>query len=148
MPEKIIIGSDHGGFTLKEILKKELEKRSFEVIDVGCHTPESVNYPQIGAEVAKEISSGAVEKGILICGTGIGMSITANRYEGVRATLCHDHLTAKLSREHNNSNVLVLGDRVTGVETAKNILDTWLSTEFEGGRHLIRIDMIEDLSKK
>ena len=143
MSKKIIIGSDHGGFDLKEIIKKELIRQSFEVEDVGCHNTDSVNYPEIGKSVSQAVASGKVERGILICGTGIGMSITANRYQNIRATLCHDHLTAKLSREHNNSNVLVLGGRLLGDVLALDILDTWLNTPFEGGRHQLRLDMIE-----
>ncbi len=144
MTKKIIIGSDHGGFELKEIILKELEKLEMEVTDVGCFDNHSVHYPEIGQKVAQKIAKGNFLSGILICGTGIGMSIAANRFENVRATLCHDQLTARFSREHNNSNLLVLGGRVLGVETAKAILEVWLNTEFEGGRHRERLDLIDN----
>lgn len=143
MEKSLIIGSDHGGYALKEILKQELLDRSYDVNDAGCYDTQSVHYPVIGKKVAAEVSSGQYPTGILICGTGIGMSIMANRFENVRAALCHDHFTAKMSRMHNNSNILVLGGRVTGDEVAKDILDVWLNTEFEGGRHQERIEMFD-----
>lgn len=146
--KKIIIGSDHGGYELKEILKSELEKNNFEVIDVGCPSKASVQYPEIGEKVVREIVSGSCERGILICGTGIGMSIFANRFKGIRATLCHDHLTAKLSKEHNNSNILVLGGRILGDVLAIDIMQTWLNTEFQGSRHQVRLDMIDQCDIK
>lgn len=144
MSEKIIIGSDHGGFDLKEKVKTILEAESYVVEDAGCHNAESVHYPEIAKKVAEKVSNGEIEKGILICGTGIGMSLAANRFKGVRATLCHDHITARFSREHNNSNILVMGQRVLGDEVAFDIVKTWLHTEFEGGRHQTRISMLED----
>ncbi|PCI23902.1 MAG: ribose 5-phosphate isomerase B [SAR324 cluster bacterium] len=147
MKEKIIIGSDHGGFALKETLRQVLAEKDFDVCDAGCFDTSSIHYPTIGQEVAERIAEGEFARGILICGTGIGMSLAANRVSNVRATLCHDHLTAKLSREHNNSNVLVLGARILGEETALDILQTWLSTEFGGGRHQERLDMIEKIGK-
>lgn len=143
MANHIIIGSDHGGFELKEEIKKELGALGFTITDVGCFSPASVHYPEIARKVAEKISEGAFERGILICGTGIGMSLAANRIPGVRAALCHDHLTAKLAREHNNANILALGGRVLGSETAKDILLTWLNTEFAGDRHLTRINMLD-----
>ena len=143
MEKKIIIGSDHAGFQLKEILIEELKERSFEIIDVGCFNTNSVHYPQIGQEVASRVNSGEFTKGILICGTGIGMSITANRFKNVRAALCHDLLSAKYSREHNDANILVLGERLLGVTTAKEILQIWLNAEFQGGRHQERLKMID-----
>ncbi len=143
MENKIIIGSDHGGFDLKEILIKQLKEASYLVEDVGCFEAESVHYPEIAKIVASAIKKGDFKKGILICGTGIGMSIAANRFNGVRATLCHDHFTAKMSREHNDSNILVLGGRVTGDEVSKDILNVWLNTEFQGGRHSTRIGMFD-----
>ena len=138
----IVIGSDHGGFVLKEKLKVYLKENSYQVNDVGCFSEDSVHYPQVAKLLTDKIISGEQNKGILVCGTGIGMSIAANRFKEIRAALCHDYLTAKLSREHNNSNVLVLGGRITGDETAYNILDVWLNTEFLAGRHQNRLDMI------
>ncbi len=143
MEKRIIIGSDHGGFSLKTAFKNRLIENGFQVEDVGCFDEKSIHYPTIAKEVAGRISAGESEKGILICGTGIGMSIAANRFRNVRATLCHDHFTAKMAREHNNSNILVLGGRVIGEEIAFEILETWLSTEFAGGRHLERISMFD-----
>ena len=146
--KKIIIGSDHGGYALKEILKSELENYDFEVIDVGCPSKASVQYPEIAEKVVREIVSGSCDRGILICGTGLGMSIFANRFKGIRATLCHDHLTAKLSKEHNNSNILVLGGRILGDVLAIDIMQTWLNTEFQGKRHQVRLDMIDQCDLK
>jgi len=143
MKKGIIIGSDHGGFPLKELLRPVLEELSFSVTDAGCYNTTSVNYPEIGKKVSESIASDEFPRGILICGTGIGMSIIANRFQKVRATLCNDHLAAKLSRQHNNSNILVLGARVLGIETAIDILNTWLNTDFDGGRHLERIEMFD-----
>jgi len=146
MEKKIIIGSDHGGFDLKEQLITILQENEYEISDAGCFDNNSVNYPDIARQVSKSIAKGDFSRGILVCGTGIGMSIAANRFQNIRATLCHDHLTARMSREHNNSNILVLGGRVLGPETAKEILTTWLNTDFEGGRHQMRCEMIDDKS--
>ncbi|MBU2513117.1 ribose 5-phosphate isomerase B [bacterium] len=143
MEKKIIIGSDHGGFGLKESLKNALEDLAYHIEDIGCYNTNSVHYPNIAEKVASSISTGKFEKGILICGTGIGMSIVANRFKQVRAALCHDHFTAKMAREHNDSNLLVLGGRVIGDEVAKDILITWLETDFQGGRHQERVNMID-----
>lgn len=143
MNQRIIIGSDHAGFKLKEALKAYLAQKGFDVTDVGTHDESSVHYPQYGKAVAQKVHDGEFERGVLICGTGIGMSITANRFNGVRATLCHDVDTAKLSREHNNSNILVLGARVLPKELAEEMLQAWLDTPFAGGRHQERLDMIE-----
>lgn len=142
MADQIIIGSDHGGFELKEQLKQTLADLDFDVTDAGCFSSDSVHYPEIAQKVAGKISTDQFSRGILICGTGIGMSVAANRFPKVRAALCHDYLTAKLAREHNNSNILVMGGRVLGIETAKNILEAWLKTDFEGGRHLTRVNML------
>lgn len=144
--EKIVVGSDHAGYDLKQILIRQLHEKSIPVEDVGCHTAESVHYPAIAQKVAGAIAAGTYRRGILICGTGIGMSIMANRFHGVRATLCHDHVTARLSREHNDSNLLVLGGRTTGEEVAKDILDVWLYTNFQGGRHQDRVKMFDATS--
>ena len=139
---KIVIGSDHAGFETKAMLIEMLTARGLEVTDCGCYGTESVNYPEYGIAVAEAVSTGKVSRGILICGTGIGMSIVANKFDGVRATLCKDEFTANACREHNNSNILVLGARVTEPEMIKTITNIWLDTEFAGGRHQTRLDMI------
>ena len=144
MSEKIIIGSDHGGFELKEKIKSLLAEESFIVEDAGCFDGASVHYPEIAKIVAGKVSNGEIKRGILICGTGIGMSLAANRFKNVRATLCHDHITSLFSREHNDSNLLVMGQRVLGDEVAFDIVKTWLYTEFEGGRHQTRISMLDN----
>ena len=138
---KIIIGSDHGGFRLKEEVIKHLKSLNYEIIDLGCYNTESCDYPVIAKAVAKEVLN-TNSRGILICGTGIGVSITANRFEGIRASHCTDTFTARMTRMHNNSNILCLGERITGTGLALDIVDIWLNTEFEGGRHQKRIDMI------
>jgi ribose 5-phosphate isomerase B len=146
MKEKIGIASDHGGFELKEILKEELKKHS-EMVDLGTHSQESVDYPQVIGSACQSLLEGKVDRLVVLCGTGIGASIIANRYSGIRAALCHDEFTAEMSRRHNNSNVLVLGGRILGKDLAIRILEKWLNTEFEGGRHEKRILMIEEISK-
>jgi ribose 5-phosphate isomerase B len=142
--KKIMIGADHAGYGLKESLKAWLQAQGFETIDAGTDGLASVDYPDFGARVAEAVSTGAMARGILICGTGIGMSIVANRYPGVRAALCRDEETARLSRMHNDANILVLGARQTDAETAVAILRTWLATPFEGERHQRRLDKIRD----
>jgi ribose 5-phosphate isomerase B len=138
---KIAIGADHGGWELKQHLLDFLKKiGNIEIMDHGTSGPGSVDYPDFGRKVAEAVATGAADRGILICGTGIGMSMVANRYPKVRAALCHDHFTAKMSRQHNDANVLCLGERVIGRGVAFDILQTWLDTEFEGGRHLARIE--------
>lgn len=138
---KIIIGSDHGGFNLKNIIIKHLESNCIEVLDLGCHSLESCDYPVIAQAVAKEVlDTGG--RGILVCGTGIGVSIAANRFKGIRASHCTDTYTARMTRMHNDSNILCLGERITGSGLALDIVDIWLNTPFEGGRHKKRIDMI------
>ena len=141
---KIIIGSDHAGFDLKkkyiELLTHEL---GFEVTDAGAYSADSVDYPDVARKVATAVSSGEFEKGVLICGSGIGMSIAAKRFRGVRAALCHDVFIAEIARRHNNANILVVGARVTGEGLAIEMLKVFLETVFEGGRHKTRIDKIE-----
>lgn len=145
---KLAIGCDHGGFELKEEILKFLKTISnIQLSDFGPAGKDSVDYPDFGARVSEAVSKGAMDRGILICGTGIGMSIVANRYPGVRAALCHDHFTAQMSREHNDANVLVMGERVIGKGVALEIVKTWLDTEFAGGRHQKRLDKITDLEK-
>jgi ribose 5-phosphate isomerase B len=145
---KLAIGCDHGGFELKEEILKFLKTISnIQVSDFGPAGRDSVDYPDFGARVSEAVSKGAMDRGILVCGTGIGMSIVANRYPGVRAALCHDHFTAQMSREHNDANVLVMGERVIGKGVALEIVKTWLDTEFAGGRHQKRLDKITDIEK-
>ena len=138
---KIIIGSDHGGFNLKREIVNHLQNQNHEIVDLGCYTQESCDYPVIAKAVTKEVLA-TNGKGILVCGTGIGVSIAANRFDGIRASHCTDTFTARMTRLHNDSNILCLGERITGVGLALDIVDIWLSTEFEGGRHQKRIDMI------
>ncbi len=145
---KLAIGCDHGGFELKEEILKLLKKNvNITVIDFGASGRDSVDYPDFGRKVAEAVSAGDVDRGILICGTGIGMSIVANRFPKVRAALCHDHFTAQMSRLHNDANVLVMGERVIGRGVACDLVKTWLDTEFEGGRHQKRLDKIRQLEK-
>ena len=139
----VLIGSDHGGFKLKNTLIAYLKKQGYEVQDFGCFSEESCDYPIIAKDVANTVVKTG-NKGILVCGTGIGMSITANKVKGIRAALCSDTYSAKMTRLHNNSNILCLGERVLGTGLAIDIVDIWLKTEFEGGRHLKRVEMIEN----
>lgn len=145
---KLIIGSDHAGFELKEFLKAFLRARNIEVVDWGVAEETAADYPDIGQAVAEKISRQEFARGILICGTGIGMSIVANRFPGVRAALCHDLYTARLSREHNDANLLVLGGRLLGKGLAQEILRVWLESEFQGGHHQRRIAKINTLDQE
>lgn len=148
---KIAVGSDHGGFLLKDEIIKHLEQKNIDYTDFGCFTTESVDYPDIGQAVGEAVAGGEYDKGIICCGTGIGISISANKVPGVRAALCGDCFSAKASREHNDANILALGERVIGVELAKMIVDVWLSSEFLGGRHGRRVEKIgkiEEIYKK
>ncbi len=137
--ETIVIASDHRAVELKTILAKELEVLGFDVLDLGTAGPESVDYPDYAAALAAAIHDGRARRGVLMCGTGIGMSIAANRHRDVRAALVHDQMSARMARQHNNANVLVLGGNETGAETAKDCLAAFLETEFEGGRHEPRV---------
>ena len=139
---KIAVGSDHGGFEFKQLIIKFLHEIGQDVDDVGCYDTQSVDYPDFADKVCAEVQSGVCERGILICGTGIGMSITANRHRDIRAALCHESYTARMSREHNNANVLCLGGRVLGQEIALDVVGTWVETEFAGGRHQRRLDKL------
>jgi len=144
---KLAIGCDHGGFVLKEeILKYIKTLKNIEVADFGVASKDSVDYPDYGAKVSEAVSKGTMDRGILICGTGIGMSIVANRFPKVRAALCHDHFTAQMSREHNDANILVMGERVIGTGVACDIVRTWLETEFAGGRHQLRLNKIDQIA--
>jgi ribose 5-phosphate isomerase B len=145
---KIGLACDHGGFELKEELKVYLRSIQVEPIDMGTFTEEAVDYPDFGILVAEKVSRGELERGILICGTGIGMSIIANKFPKVRAALANDLYSSRCSREHNDSNILVIGGRVVGSELAKEIVKVWLSTPFMEGRHKRRLEKIEALEKK
>jgi ribose 5-phosphate isomerase B len=143
--QQIIIGCDHAAYRLKETLKTALADRGITVTDVGTYSEASMDYPDTGKTVAGKIASGEYERGILICGTGLGMSMVANKYPHVRAALCNDLFSALMSRRHNNANILVMGGRVIGDILALQILKTWLETPFEGGRHQHRLDMFDQL---
>ncbi len=143
--QSILMGSDHAGFALKQIIGKFLEDHGHIVKDLGTDSTASVNYVDYGKKVAQAVACGKSSRGILFCGTGMGMSITANRFPGVRAALCSDVFTAKMSRMHNDSNILVMGGRLLGPDLACEIVRVWLATPFEGGRHLDRIVSIENI---
>ena len=136
----IAIGCDHGGFELKSIINKFLEDNGYEYVDCGTYNEDSVDYPDIAKIVCKKVQTGECEKGILVCGTGIGMNMCANKHKGIRAAQCHDTFSAKMTRIHNNANVLTMGGRVVGSELAKDIVKEFLVNEFEGGRHENRIN--------
>lgn len=144
----ILIASDHAGFALKEKSKSYLKNRGFKIEDLGTHSKEHCDYPNFAFLLAQKISSGKYKSGILICKTGIGNSIVANRLPGVRAALCYNIKATRLSREHNDSNVLVLGAAFVNERLAKRILSTWLNTKFAGGRHLRRLNKIKEIEKK
>lgn len=144
---KIIIGCDHGGIELKNEIKAHLEKRGIDVTDVGTYTAESCNYPDYARALCTRIQSGEFERGILVCGTGIGMSIAANKHNGIRAACCSDTFSARMTRMHNDANVLCLGGRVVGAGLACDMVDLFVDTEFEGGRHSTRVSMLGDIEK-
>ncbi|MGN0665048.1 MAG: ribose 5-phosphate isomerase B [Huintestinicola sp.] len=144
----IAIGSDHGGYELKLQIAEHLRKNGYEVKEMGCMDGNSIDYPVVAKEVCEEVLSGSAEYAILICGTGIGISIAANKINGIRAALCTDCYMAKYTRLHNNANVLCMGGRVIGPGLAIEITDTFLSNEFEGGRHQRRVDLISDLESR
>jgi ribose 5-phosphate isomerase B len=142
---KIVIGSDHAGFELKEAIKDRLAGKGYEMMDVGTYSNESVDYPKYGHAVGKAVASGEADRGIAVCGTGIGISIAANKVPGIRAGVCHSVWTAEMTKAHNDANVLCMGARVVDQETAFAMVDKWLETEFMGDKHLRRINEIEDL---
>lgn len=144
----IALGSDHGGFELKEAVKALLVERGIPVLDMGTDNGNSVDYPDFGEKVARKVSTGEAEKGVLVCGTGIGMSIVANKFPGVRAALAADPYMAKMAKQHNNANILVLGGRVSDENEAREMVATWLDSAFEGGRHQGRLDKITALEKE
>lgn len=143
---KIVLSCDHGGFQLKETIKEHLNnKTDYEIIDIGVYNTDSVDYPEFGKRAAEMVASEEVNKGIIVCGTGIGISIAANKVKGIRCALCTNEFMAKMSRMHNNANMLALGERVLGKGVALEIVDAWLSTEFEGGRHETRVNKLMDI---
>ncbi len=144
---KLAIGNDHVAVDMKKEIKEYLESKGYEVVDVGTNNTDRFNYPVSGYKVARMVADHEVDAGVLICGTGVGISLAANKVRGIRACVCSDPYTAKLSKQHNNTNIIAFGARVIGIETAKMILDEWLSAEFEGERHQIRIDMITEIEK-
>ena len=142
---KVAIGSDHGGVNIKEEIKALMDEMNIQYEDLGCTCDESVDYPDYAFPVAQKVVDGQVDRGILICGTGIGMSIAANKVKGIRCALAHDVFSAKATREHNDTNILAMGERVIGAGLAREIAKVWLETEFEGGRHARRIEKITQL---
>jgi ribose 5-phosphate isomerase B len=145
---KFSIGSDHGGLNLKALAKARLEKAGHEVLDVGPNTTDSVDYPDFGKRVAQNVASGKSDMGVLICGTGLGMSMVANKVKGIRAALCTDPYMATMAKEHNNANILVMGERVIGPGLAETIVDAFLAAEFQGGRHERRVGKIDALHEE
>ena len=145
---KIAMGNDHSAVEMKNIIKEHLISRGYEVMDLGTNSEESCDYPVYGEKVGRAVASGEADLGITICGTGVGISLAANKVKGIRACVCSEPYTAKLSRMHNNSNVLAFGARVVGSELAKMIVDEWLAAEFEGGRHQRRVDLIMAIEGK
>ncbi len=144
---KIGLASDHGGFQLKEDVKEYLKEEGYEVVDYGTKNEESVDYPEYAEKLSEAVVAGEVDRGIAICGTGIGISIACNKVKGVRAALCSETYSARMSMEHNNANILALGGRVTGKDLALEIVSVWLNSEFEGGRHQRRVDKISAIEE-
>ena len=142
---KLAIGNDHVAIEMKKEIKEYLEGKGIEIVDMGTNTPGSFHYPISGYKVAKLVASGEVDGGILICGTGVGISLAANKVKGIRACVCSEPYTAKLSKMHNNTNIIAFGARVIGIELAKMIVDEWINAEFQGGRHATRVDMIMEI---
>ena len=144
---KIAIGNDHVAVDMKNEIKAYLESKGHEVINVGTDSSERFNYPVSGYKVAKMVVNGEVDRDVLICGTGVGISLSANKVHGIRACVCSEPYTARLSKQHNNTNIIAFGSRVIGIETAKMIVDEWLAAEYEGGRHQTRVDMIKEIEE-
>lgn len=145
---KVAIASDHGGMNIRKEIITLMEELNIEYVDIGCECDGSVDYPDYAIPVAEMVATGVVDRGILICGTGIGMSITANKVQGIRCALVHDLFSAKVTREHNDSNILAMGERVIGPGLARSIAETWLTTSFEGGRHKTRVNKISSYESK
>lgn len=141
----IAIGSDHAGYPLKEKIKEFLLSKGYKVLDFGTESTDSTDYPLFAKDVCLAVQRGEAQRGILVCGTGIGMSITANKFKGIRAALCLNEYMARMSRKHNDANVLCLGDRILGDDLALAIVEVWLATEFEGGRHERRVKLIREI---
>ena len=144
----IVLGCDHGGFELKNVIIEHFKTEGVDYIDVGCYTPESIDYPEVAEALCAKITSGEAKLGILVCGTGIGMSMAANKVKGIRAACCSDTFSARLTRLHNDANVLCLGGRVVGPGLALDLVDNFINAEFEGGRHQRRVDMIAAIENK
>ena len=144
---KIALGSDHGGFRLKEDIRTHLQQQGVEVEDLGTHSEESVDYPRYGFAVGEAIRAGRADLGIVVCGTGLGISIAANKIPGIRAAVCTETYSARMAREHNNANVLALGGRVTGTGLALDIVDTFITAKFAGGRHAQRVELLSALER-
>ena len=144
---KLAIGNDHAALEMKNEIMEYLKSKGIEVVNVGTDTPERFDYPVAGYRVAKLVASGEVDGGVLICGTGVGISLAANKVAGIRACVCSDPYTAKLSKQHNNANIIAFGARVIGVETAKMIVDEWLDAAVEGGRHAERVALITEIEQ-
>ena len=142
---KIAVAADHGGYNLKELVKEHLLERGIEVEDLGTHSEESVDYPIYGKLCGEAVASGQADLGVVVCGTGIGISIAANKVHGIRCGLCTSVEMAHLTKQHNNANILALGGRTTGEELAMEIVDEWLDTQYEGGRHQRRVEMLDNL---
>jgi len=142
---RIAIGSDHAGFALRQAIAERLKGMGHEVLDCGCEREESCDYPEFGAAVGRKVASGESDRGIVVCGTGLGIAMAANKIAGIRAAVVHDAFTARMSREHNDANVMALGARVLDPDFALELVDLWLSTDFEGGRHARRVGKINDL---
>ncbi len=145
---KLALGADHAGFELKEELKDFLRQKGIDYCDFGTHNTESTDFSDWGVKVAEAVAKGEFEKGILICGTGLGMGLVANKVPGIRATPCYGIFSARLSRQHNDSNILVLGGRITGKDLAKQIVEEWLEAQFEGGKHKRRVDKVTKIENK
>ena len=145
---KIVLANNHSAVDMKKEILTHLEEKCYQVIDIGTNSPESCDYPVFGERAGKMVASGEADLGILICGTGVGISLAANKVKGVRACVCSEPYSAKLSRMHNDTNILAFGARVVGTELAKMIVDEWLAAEFEGGRHKRRVDMIMEIEKR
>lgn len=144
---KLAIGNDHVAVDMKNEIKAHLEAKGIEVVNVGTDSSERFNYPISGYKVARMVADGEVDGGVLICGTGVGISLAANKVKGIRACVCSEPYTAKLSKQHNNSNIIAFGARVIGIETAKMIVDEWLAAEYEGGRHQARVEMLAEIEQ-
>ena len=144
---KIVIGCDHGGFEHKNAIAEHLRSNGHDVVDCGIYENKSVDYPDIAVKVCEQITNGNCERGILVCGTGIGMSLAANKVKGIRAACCSEHFSAKYTRLHNDSNILCLGGRVVGIGTAIELVDLFINTEYEGGRHQTRVDKVMAIEK-